>query len=62
MSMPKVTKNAMRNFGEEYFRNLLAEEHQSIKFGDELKFRIRFIGEDGKVVSEITETIHKKDL
>lgn len=57
-----VSRSAMYEFGKEYFKELLAQEHPNMKFGDELRFGIRFYGEDGKPISEIAETIHKKDL
>lgn len=57
-----VSRSALYEFGKEYFKALLANEHPNMKFGDELRFGIRFYGEDGKPMSEIIETIHKNDL
>lgn len=57
-----ISRSALYEFGKKYFKGLLANEHPNMKFGDELKFGIRFYGKDGKSVSEIVETIHKDDL
>jgi len=55
-------KRGLYEFGKEYFKALLANEHPNMKIGNELSFGIRFYGEDGKPMSEIVETIDRNDL
>ncbi len=54
--------NPLKEFGKEYFRNLLENEHPNMKYGDTLTIGIQFLNEEGKVESTVTETIKKEEL
>lgn len=55
-------ENPLTEYGKEYFKALLSNEHQNLKFGDEMQFGIAFYGKDGKLITKINRTIHRNDL
>ena len=54
--------NPLKEYGKEYFRNLLKNEHPNMKLGDTLTIGIQFLDKEGKVHSTITETSKKEEL
>lgn len=54
--------NPLKEYGKEYFRNLLKNEHPNMKLGDTLTIGIQFLDKEGKVHSTNTETIKKEEL
>ena len=54
--------NPLKEYGKEYFRNLLKNEHSNMKYEDTLTIRIQFLDEEGKVHSTVIETIKKEEL
>ena len=54
--------NNLKEYGKEYFRSLLNNEHPSMKYGDTLTIRIQFLDEKGKIHSTIKEIIKKEEL
>lgn len=54
--------NPLKEYGKEYFRNLLKNEHPNMKLGDTLTIRIQFLDEKGKIHSTIKEIIKKEEL
>lgn len=59
-----MKENTLKEFGKVYFKQLLEEEHPSIKYGDVLNIGIQYLDDKGIPVSECRhlETIHKDDL
>lgn len=54
--------NPLKQYGKEYFRNLLNNEHPNMKCWDTLTIRIQFLDEKGKIHSTIKEIIKKEEL
>ena len=54
--------NPLKEYGKEYFRNLLKNEHPNMKLGDTLTIGIQFLDEKGKIHSTIKEIIKKEEL
>jgi len=56
--------NVLKEYGKIYFKNLLENQSENIKYGDVLTFGIQFLGEDGEPSTDyiFIETIHKDEL
>lgn len=52
----------LKEFGKQYFKNLLQHEHQNMRYGDTLTIRISFINKNGEIEKVQQEKIHKKEL
>ena len=52
----------LKEFGKEYYRNLLNEEHLNIKFGNTLIIGIKFLDQNGEVITTFTQEIKKEEL
>lgn len=54
--------NPLKEFGKEYFRNLLENKYPNMKYGNTLTIGIQFLNEEGGVECRFTETIKKEEL
>ena len=54
--------NPLKEYGKEYFRNLLKNAHSNYKYGDTIFIGIQFYDEKGKIHSRFVETIKKEEL
>jgi hypothetical protein len=54
----------LKEYGKMYFKKMLEEKHQNIKYGDTLTFGIQFLDEQGNILTDydFIETIHKDEL
>lgn len=52
----------LKEFGKDYFRQLLSQTHENMKIGDELNIGIIFYDEEGEISSKVVETIDKDEL
>ena len=58
----EMKDNALKEYGKEYFKNLLKHEHPNMKLGNTLTIGIQFLNEECEVETTITETIKKEEL
>lgn len=52
----------LKEFGKDYFRQLLSQTHENMKFGDDLNIGIIFYDDEGNVSSKVVETINREEL
>ena len=57
-----MNESPLRQYGKEYFRQLLNNVSENLKMGDELHFGMRFYNDDGTISHEVVEVINKSEL
>jgi hypothetical protein len=54
--------NNLKEYGKEYFRSLLNNEHPSMKYGNTLIIGIQYFGKNGEIITTFTQEIKKEEL